>query len=298
MKRSVSSLMLTLFLVACGGNGSGDPLSEGTQDRSRGGQRLNSDAIERTDRFSFDARIVDGSLVEQGALNISDGLKNVPQKTYLISNLDGLKRFNGIPHDNQQGSFDDLATHTYFLVSASACPAYSELAGIEYGHDQITIKINRFKPKENIACIAAITTSFHVFRGEKLHAPEIPFESLEHQAHSYIDDERLAVISNKSAWAALWAEHHRGQSPTPALPEIDFTESMVVAVYIGTRPNGCYSVGIDRIYRSGDTIVVEYTEQIPSAENICTMALVSPSHLVVIPKTPYPFEFRRSVRGR
>ena len=338
MKKIVLPLMLILFLAACGGgNGSsGGSLSEGAQDRSRGSQQLNSDALETTDSFSFDTRIVHDSLAEQKPLSISGDLRNISGMSYVISNLDGLKKFNHAFHDNRHASFDDLATHAYFLVFASDCPAYSELAGIDYGHDQVTLNINRFKPKENVACVAAGVTSFHVFKAKKIHAPEMLFESLEHQfdadksgtntvrtrsshldplpdgddentdpknktfpgPNQYIDEERLEVISDASAWAALWAEHHRGYSPAPPLPDIDFTENMIVVVYLGTRSNGCYSVGIDRIYQSGETNIVEYTERTPSAEDICTMALVSPSHLVVIRKTPYPFEFRKTVRSR
>lgn len=302
MKKFLSSLMLMLFVAACGGGGGkgsgGGSLSESAQDRSRGGQQVNIDAIETTDSFSFDTRIVRDSLVEQKPLSISVNLQNISGITYVISNLDGLKRLNNILHDKQHVSLEDLATHTYFLVSASGCPAYSELAGIAYEHDQVTLMINRFKPKENVACVAAIMPSFHVFKAEKIHAPEMLFESLAHQSHSYIDDERREVVSDASAWAALWAEHHRGYSPTPPLPDIDFAEHMVVGVYIGTRPNGCYSVGIDRIYRSDETNIVEYTERTPSSEDICTMALVSPSHLVIIGKTPYPFEFRKTARSQ
>jgi hypothetical protein len=299
MKRFVSSLALILLLASCGGSDSGgDSLPGSTQDRSRGDQRLSAGAIETTDSFSFDTRIVPGSVVQQKSLHFSGTLKNVAAKTYLVSNLDGLKQFNRILSDNQRVSFDDLSTRTYFLIPASDCPAYSELAGIDYGLGQVTIKVDRYKPKEDGTCMAADTLGFHVFKGEKSQAPEILFESLELQAQSHIDDERLEIVSDAAAWAALWAEHHRGSGTPPALPNIDFSQKMIVGVYIGVRPNGCYNVGIDRIYQSGQKNIVEYTEQIPSEEDICTLALVSPSHLVIIPKTPYPFEFRKSVRSR
>lgn len=251
-----------------------------------------------TDSFSFDARIVPGSLVRHTPLQLSEGLSNASRKAYKIGNLDELKEFNQSFSDSQQVSFDDLATHTYFLFSASGCAAYSELAGADYGTDRVTIKINRVEPEQDTVCIAADTATLAVLSGEKLHAPEIPFETIELQSQSHIDDERLEIISDAAAWAALWEEHHRGISPRPALPEIDFSEKTIVAVYIGMRPNGCYGVRIDRIYRSGEKNIVEYTERTPSEEDICTQALVSPSHLVVIPKTPYPFELRKNVPGR
>jgi hypothetical protein len=297
MKRFICSLLLTLLTVACGGSGTGSS-PEASQDRSRSGQRLNTEEIETIESYSFEVRVVSNSLTEQPRLNIDDSSGNSPEKKYMISNIDSLNGLRSALPGTATVAFDDLATHSYFLVAASDCPAHSEFAGAEYQRDRVTIRVNRYKPRESVACDATFSARYHVFKAQKSQAPEVLFESVSHQSHSYINQQRFVVISDAAAWAAWWAEHHRGISPTPALPDVDFSENMVIGVYLGTRPNGCYGVGIDRIYRSGETNIVEYIERTPSEYDICTMALVSPSHLVTIPKTSYPFEFRGTVRSR
>lgn len=297
MKRFIYPLMLTILTAACGGDGSGNSL-EASQDRSGSGQQLYAEEIENVESFSFEAHVVGNRLAEHPRLNLVGSAGSLSNEKYLISNIDSLNGLRRALSAAATIAFDDLATHSYFLVAASDCPAHSEFAGADYQRDQVTIRINRYKPRENVACDAAFAASHHVFKAQKLHAPEILFETVSHLSHSYINQKRFVVISDVSAWAALWAEHHHGTSPAPALPDVDFSENMVIGVYLGTRPNGCYGVGIDRIYQSGETIIVEYTERTPSAADICTMALVAPSHLVTIPKTPHPFEFRGTVRSR
>jgi hypothetical protein len=297
MKCFICSLVLTLLTAACGGSGSGVS-PEASQDRSRSGQQLNAGEIESVESYSFEARVIGNSIAEQPRLNIVGSSGNVPDKKYLISNIDSLNGLRSALPGIATVAFNDLATHSYFLVAASDCPAHSEFSDADFERDRVTIRINRYKPRESVACDAAFAASYHVFKAQKSQAPEVHFESVSHQSHSYIDQQRFVVISDASAWAALWEEHHRGISPTPALPDVDFSENIVIGVYLGIRPNGCYGVGIDRIYRSGETNIVEYTERTPSENDICTMALVSPSHLVTIPKTPHPFEFRGTVRSR
>jgi hypothetical protein len=295
MKSLISSLATVLILVACGGNGTTAP-PENVQDRSGGDRQVNARFPDRTDHFVFYTEIVPGSLAPQKPLYFSAGADQPLQEAYLVSNLDGLKNLKRIFSGNQEITFGDLSIYTYFLVRASDCPAYSELAEAEYGEDQITIGIHRYQPRQDAACPATLLSAFHVFSAQKSHAPEILFESLTPQSSSQISNERFPVIRDEAAFTALWEEHHRGQTPVPALPAIDFSQKMVVGVYLGTRPNGCYSVHIDRIYQSGDRNIVEYTERVPAPDSICTTALVFPAHLVAIPRTPYPFELRKTVR--
>jgi hypothetical protein len=295
MKRFVSLVALVIGMAACGGGGDSSPGTVG--DRS-GGQQLNATGLEATDRYIFDAEVAPGSVVEQAPLVVPVPGAEAPRETYLISKLDHANSFRRELGNGAAIAFDDLATHMYFLVPASDCPAYSEPAGIDHRPARITISINRFEPEAGAACPSSAATGFHVFKGKKSRAPEILFESLALPAQSHIGNERLEVIRDAGAWTALWAGHHRGAGTPPALPAIDFSEKMIVAVYIGMRPNGCYDVGIDRIYEDGETIIVEYTEHIPSSQDICTQALVSPSHVVVMPTTPYPFAFKKNVRSR
>lgn len=124
----------------------------------------------------------------------------------------------------------------------------------------------------------------------------IEFTDVEKSSYSGIESARNVVINDSGAWATLWAEHKSTTSPPPPVPQIDFSSKTVVAVFLGTRPDGCYSVRVENIQSIGGKNVVRYIEtgKPPRDSNIvCTASLVQPTHIVAVPKSSGPFEFQK-----
>ncbi|TDP62562.1 protease complex subunit PrcB family protein [Roseateles toxinivorans] len=116
-------------------------------------------------------------------------------------------------------------------------------------------------------------------------------QSLEQTSLSGITMARNLVVDNASSWVNLWADHTRGQSnPAPA-PAVDFDKDMVVAVFTGTRPLGCYAVTITRTELLANKLRVEYQENTPPSDVVCTTVIASPAHIVAVPRTTLPVEF-------
>ena len=44
------------------------------------------------------------------------------------------------------------------------------------------------------------------------------------------------VILNQEAWVQFWAEVHAGADLPPPLPEVDFSQRMIIAVALGSHP--------------------------------------------------------------
>lgn len=96
---------------------------------------------------------------------------------------------------------------------------------------------------------------------------------------SRITAPRQVVIKDSAAWARLWAEHDGGATPLPA---IDFSRELVIGVFRGAQPAGCYSVGIERVVRLGDRLLVRQVDINPGPAVNCTMAIVYPAQLVAV----------------
>ncbi|WP_220476942.1 protease complex subunit PrcB family protein [Massilia cavernae] len=67
-------------------------------------------------------------------------------------------------------------------------------------------------------------------------------------------------------------------------------------MFIGTRPNGCYSTEVTDVYRENGAITVVRTDWEPGPQAVCTLALVNPAHLVVVPRSDEPVEFSSQVQ--
>lgn len=108
--------------------------------------------------------------------------------------------------------------------------------------------------------------------------PPVPFKTLETGGQSGIETKREVAIKTAGQWKALWNEHAPGSAP----PAVDFSKSMVVGVFLGTRTTGGHAVEITRIASDGRTLDVTYRERRPAARDIVTQVITAPFHLVTI----------------
>jgi len=113
--------------------------------------------------------------------------------------------------------------------------------------------------------------------------------------HCGVEKPAQLIIRDAKAWADLWAKVHSSVEPKPALPEVDFQKQIVVAVFAGTKRTGGYSIRIRDIRHDAkaDKLLVFVEETSPPPGSITIQVLTQPYHMVLMPKTDKPIEFRR-----
>ncbi|TXI96403.1 MAG: hypothetical protein E6Q34_01360 [Burkholderiaceae bacterium] len=114
----------------------------------------------------------------------------------------------------------------------------------------------------------------------------IPNEIIEQSNNSGVKLARSFLIQDQAAWAQLWSEHNDQQ----AAPNIDFSKKMVVAVFSGVKPNGCYGVSDVHLWRYNGRTNVAVMETAPSPLAICAMYMPSPAVMLSIDKTADPVD--------
>jgi hypothetical protein len=92
------------------------------------------------------------------------------------------------------------------------------------------------------------------------------------------------IIKTQKEWQDLWQKHVQGILPAPAIPEIDFDNNMVVAVFMGEKNTSGYAIRISRIEEADDKIYIELEETIPSSDSVVTQQFTQPYHIAVINK--------------
>ena len=107
-----------------------------------------------------------------------------------------------------------------------------------------------------------------------------PLRSVEKGAESRVEVQRQATARNAAEWTSLW-HAHSWDRPEPA---IDFSREMVVGVFMGSRPTAGFAVEIVGYHDSGDGVVVQYREMTPGRDSLTAQIIISPYHLVAIPK--------------
>jgi PrcB C-terminal len=129
------------------------------------------------------------------------------------------------------------------------------------------------------AVLVAAALSLAPLQAPRIVKPEP--QTVEAAQMSGIDRPAQRVVRIQPEWEVLWREHARAGRPAPP---VDFSSRMVLAVFLGSRPTGGYSVAIIGTRLDGDTLVVEWTERAPNPRDITAQVLTSPAHLVEVPK--------------
>ena len=108
-------------------------------------------------------------------------------------------------------------------------------------------------------------------------------------AMSNIEEPRQVAVRTAAEWQALWKAH----DAQGAAPSVDFTQSIVVAVFLGTRPTAGFAVEITAVRTEGNGAVVEYRERRPARDALLAQILTSPFHIVRLARPSGSIEFRR-----
>lgn len=116
----------------------------------------------------------------------------------------------------------------------------------------------------------------------------MPFTTVTQGNDSRIREPREVVIRSAVEWQTLWREH----SPQ-APPVVDFSDSIVVGIFLGSRPTAGYGVEVVAIGAEGDSILVEYRERAPAPGALAAQVLTSPFQIVTFPRNGRDIRFRK-----
>jgi len=107
--------------------------------------------------------------------------------------------------------------------------------------------------------------------------------------HSSVDDARTVTLRSADAWATLWRAH-AGDKPPPA---VDFSNEMVVGVFLGSRPTAGYTVEIIGTQAEPDALVVRYRVGSPDRDMMTAQVITTPYHLVAVPRRAGEVRFEK-----
>jgi len=120
----------------------------------------------------------------------------------------------------------------------------------------------------------------------------LPMRELARGAFSAISDRKEGVLKSEKEWAEFWKQH-AATSTGLKQPTVDLSKEMVVAVMMGRRNTGGYSVRIEQVEESTETIKVSYSEREPKPGGMTLQALSAPFHMVAVAQSQKPVTFKK-----
>ena len=103
-------------------------------------------------------------------------------------------------------------------------------------------------------------------------------------------EEYQEVVARTDAeWQALWSTLPLNQ----AAPKVNFENTMVAAIFVGTRPTSGYSVEIVGARTDGDTLVIQYAEGRPATGTMTAQVMTTPYAVAGVPMHAGPVRFEK-----
>ena len=120
----------------------------------------------------------------------------------------------------------------------------------------------------------------------------IAYETILDETHSGLDEALSEVVHDEGRWRELWGQIHRGASPRPPPPPVDFSRHMLVAVASGTRRSGGFGIAVRGVAIHENELEVEVLETCPAAGAMVSLALTQPVAVVRLERLPQTPHFR------
>lgn len=96
------------------------------------------------------------------------------------------------------------------------------------------------------------------------------------------DSPSFELVTSEAGLQTLWGRAHGSMLEPPPLPEVDFGRSSVVAVFLGTRSTGGYSVEVQNVALQDGELYLDVAIAEPAPGDITTQALTNPWVMVRI----------------
>lgn len=114
-------------------------------------------------------------------------------------------------------------------------------------------------------------------------------------AHSEVRKADRAAAKTQEEWVALW-KRHAGTLPQAAeVPKVDWSKEMVLAVFMGERSTGGYSVQIRGAKEQDGKLTAEVEYVSPKPGGFVTQAFTSPFHIAAVAKSALPVTWKVAV---
>lgn len=118
----------------------------------------------------------------------------------------------------------------------------------------------------------------------------IEFQTISKGYDSGHRDSAYYVIENETEWAVVWNQDESIYWPRQPPPEIDFSKTIVIAVFMGEFTTRGYRIEIKEVINTPQCVIVKVEKKYPSDSGVLP-AFSQPYHIVKVNKVDKEITF-------
>lgn len=130
-------------------------------------------------------------------------------------------------------------------------------------------------------------------KSEPLNQSIITFETLAQDFYGGMTESKFMTIKNKKDLDTLYNLINTGKIPKSETPKINFDKETVVALFLGERTSGGYSIWVENVLSVNNIITINYKIKTPKRGEMVTSVMTQPYYIIKIPKVINELVFRQ-----
>ena len=96
---------------------------------------------------------------------------------------------------------------------------------------------------------------------------------------------QVLKIETEAEWEEFWSRHQAIVTPQPALPVVDFSQKMVIAVVDRQEPSGGFLLEITAIEEAEGGLVIRVNKLVPGPDCVVAAVVTRPFHIIELHKS-------------
>lgn len=109
---------------------------------------------------------------------------------------------------------------------------------------------------------------------------------------SGVNDAQIRVVKEKEGLKEIYEYLNENRSPSLLMPNIDFDEDIIVALFMGEKNYGGFKISVDHIEENAKEIIIHVKETAPSGK-FATMVITQPYCIFKIKQTAKEIVFKK-----
>lgn len=125
---------------------------------------------------------------------------------------------------------------------------------------------------------------------------DMAFEIIKQHAVGGMISKDFVVVKERGEFTELFKGIYKEQNGNAQIPEINFNDYMVIALFMGEKTTGGYKITVVGVEETNKNVVVTYKETQPGPNDMVTMALTQPYCIIKIPRTTKSIVFQEATK--
>ena len=102
------------------------------------------------------------------------------------------------------------------------------------------------------------------------------------------------IVTDENALSKLFSEINTNQEPGYTVPNVDFGSDLIIALFMGEKTTGGFSIHVENIIETSSNIEIVYKEKGPKPTDMVTMAITHPYCIIKIKKPNKEIKFLKT----